>query len=289
MLRLPDAFLDQLQAEDTPHGDLTTIALAIGERPGRMRFSARAPQVVCCVEEAVRLIERAGAQVSAYCRSGDFLPSGALILEATGPAEALLLSWKVAQTLIEATSGISTAVRHLVEAAERGGGAVVACTRKTFPGAKAASLKAVYAGGGVPHRLGLSDSLLVFPEHRVFLGADTADALRHLKAACPEKKVVAEVINVDEALQMARIGIDVLQLEKFPPEAVAETVRALSDLPSPPVLAAAGGVNAGNAEAYVRAGAKILVSSSPYWAKPADVSVKITADGPGHAGHAIPS
>lgn len=278
MMRLPDSFLDQLLAEDVPHGDLTTIALAIGARPGRMRFVARTPQTVCCVEEAVRLIERAGAHAVAACHSGDSLPAEAPILEAAGPAEALLAAWKVAQTLMEATSGISTAVRQLVEAAGKGGGAVVACTRKTFPGAKAPSLKAVYAGGGVPHRLGLSDSLLVFPEHRVFLGADFADAVRRLKAACPEKKVVAEAADLDQALSLAKAGVDVLQLEKFPPAGVAETAAALAGLSLSPVLAAAGGVVIANAEAYVRAGAKILVTSSPYWAKPSEVAVRITAD-----------
>ncbi|HXP95665.1 MAG TPA: ModD protein, partial [Telmatospirillum sp.] len=219
MLRLPDAFLDQLLAEDLPHGDLTTTALAIGACPGHMHFVARTPQTVCCVEEAVRLIERAGGHAVAACRSGDILSAGAPILSADGSAEALLAAWKVAQTLIEATSGISTAVRAMVEAAQKGGGAVVACTRKTFPGAKAPSLKAVFAGGGVPHRLGLSDSVLVFPEHRVFLGSDVAEAIRRLKAACPEKKVVAEVTSHEEALNLARAGVDVLQLEKFSPAA----------------------------------------------------------------------
>jgi molybdenum transport protein len=277
MLRLSDAFLDQLLAEDVPHGDLTTSALAIGSCPGRMHFAARTPQTVCCVEEAVRLIERAGGRAVAACRSGDILSADAPILDAEGAAEALLAAWKVAQTLIEATSGISTAVRAMVEAAEKGGGAVVACTRKTFPGAKAPSLKAVFAGGGVAHRLGLSDSLLVFPEHRTFLGPDMAEAIQHLKAAYPEKKVVAEVNGLDEALRMARAGVDVLQLEKFSPAAVAETAVALGDLAAPPLLAAAGGVTVTNAEAYVRAGAKILVTSSPYWAKPSEVSVRVSA------------
>lgn len=277
MYRLPDAFLDQLLAEDVPYGDLTTTALAIGARPGRMRFVARTPQTVCCVEEAVRLIERAGGQAAAVCRSGDVLPADAPILEADGSAEALLAAWKVAQTLIEATSGIATAVRQLVEAAGKGGGAVVACTRKNFPGAKAPSLKAVHAGGGMPHRLGLSDSLLVFPEHRVFLDTDLLEMVRRLKAACPEKKVVAEVTDLGQALRLVEAGVDVLQLEKFTPAGVAETAAALAGLPVPPILAAAGGVVAANAEAYVRAGAKILVTSAPYWAKPSEVAVRIEA------------
>lgn len=277
MLRLPDRFLDQLLAEDVPYGDLTTTALGIGARPGRMRFVARTPQTVCCVEEAARLIERAGAHAVAVCRSGDVLAAGGPILDAEGPAEALLVAWKVAQTLIEATSGIATAVRQLVEAAEKGGGAVIACTRKSFPGAKAPSLKAVSAGGGVPHRLGLSDSLLIFPEHRVFLEGDFAAAVGRLKAACPEKKVVAEVTDLGQALSLARAGVDVLQLEKFSPADVAETAAALAGLAAPPILAAAGGVVVANAEAYVRAGAKILVTSSPYWAKPSEVAVRIEA------------
>jgi molybdenum transport protein len=277
MLRLSDNLLDQLLAEDVPHGDLTTAALGIGARSGRMRFVARTPQTVCCVEEAVRLIERAGAHAVAVSRSGDLLAAGTPILDAEGSAEALLAAWKVAQTLIEATSGIATSVRQLVEAAGKAGGAVIACTRKSFPGAKAPSLKAVYAGGGVPHRLGLSDSLLVFPEHRVFLDADFAAAVRRLKAACPEKKVVAEVTDLGQALSMAQAGVDVLQLEKFSPDAVAETAAALAGLAVPPILAAAGGVVVSNAEAYVRSGAKILVTSSPYWAKPSEVSVQISA------------
>ena len=63
MLRLSDELLDRWLAEDVPHGDLTTQGLAIGAQPGRMQFAARTAQVVCCVEEAVRLIERAGAPI----------------------------------------------------------------------------------------------------------------------------------------------------------------------------------------------------------------------------------
>ena len=275
MLKLPDDLLDRLLAEDVPCGDLTTHALGIGGKPGRMRFAARSAMVACCVEDAARIIERAGGAAKTLCQSGDWREPGALLLEAEGPAESLLAAWKVAQTLVEATSGIATATRRIVEAALQGGGATVACTRKNFPGAKAQSMKAVLAGGGVPHRLGLSDSILLFPEHRAFLGPDLAAAVARLKAVCPEKKLVAEITNADEAVELARAGIDVLQAEKFTPDALHELARHLSWVPKPPLLAAAGGVDAGNAEAYVRAGAQILVTSSPYWARPADVQVTI--------------
>ncbi|MDR3437287.1 ModD protein [Telmatospirillum sp.] len=279
MLRLSDSVLEQLLNEDVPFGDLTSTALAIGERSGRMRFVARTAQVLCCVEEAVRLIELAGGQARAECRTGAQVAAGTWILEAEGAAGALLAAWKVAQNLIEATSGIATAVRALVAAAERGGGAVIACTRKNFPGTKLLAIKAVQAGGGVPHRLGLSDSILMFPEHRVFLQENLADAVARLRSGYPEKKVVAEVNTPEEALALAQAGIDVVQLEKFPPEQVAVVVQSFASLDRPPLVAAAGGVVVTNAEAYVRAGAQILVTSSPYWAKPTEVAVTIEAVG----------
>jgi len=275
MLRLSDDILLRLLTEDVPHGDMTTHGLGIAAQPGCMTFAARAQMVVCCVEEAARLVELAGGAVEMHARSGDWLEPGAAILTAQGPAEALLAVWKVAQTLVEATAGIATATRRLVEAATAAGGAAVACTRKTFPGAKAPSLKAVLAGGGVPHRLGLSDSLLIFPEHRVFLVGALAGHIARLKASSPEKKVVAEAASLEDAVQLAQDGVDILQLEKFSPDAVAEVTRHLADLVHPPLLEVAGGINADNAAAYVRAGARVLVTSSPYWAKPADVQVRI--------------
>ncbi len=93
-----------------------------------------------------------------------------------------------------------------------------------------------------------------------------------------EKKLVAEVKSVEEAILLAKAGIDVLQLEKFPPDQVAAVTAALTGLEPRPLVAAAGGVVAANAEAYVRAGARVLVTSSPYWAKPTEVAVTIEAD-----------
>ena len=275
MMSLPDAVLDQLLAEDVPYGDLTTHALGIGDANGIMDFTARDPMVACCVEEATRLIERAGGKAKLLVKSGDVLPVGTPILTASGPASRLLIAWKVAQTLVEATSGIATATRAIVDAAKRGGEAVVACTRKTFPGTKNFALKAVLAGGGTPHRLGLSDSILLFPEHRIFLSRDIAAHIERLKRHCPEKKVVAEASDPYEAQYLAQAGVDVLQLEKFTLPQVAQIREFLNTLSTPPLLAVAGGVNAANAQAYVEAGARILVTSSPYWAKPTDVQVTI--------------
>ena len=78
---------------------------------------------------------------------------------------------------------------------------------------------------------------------------------------------------MDEALQFAHAGVDAVQLDKLPPEDVAAVVRALAAMPCRPLVAATGGVDEGNAAAYARAGADLLVTSAPYAAPPLDVSV----------------
>ena len=272
-----DALVDQLLAEDVPSGDLTTTLLGISQAPGGMRFSMRADAVVCGIELAADLITRAGAEARCHVASGDRVEAGAHLLSAQGPAGALHKAWKVSQTLVEYLSGIATATAAIVEAARAvDPHAAVVTTRKTLPGSKAMMLAAIRAGGAQAHRLGLSETLLVFPEHRVFLD-DPMTALSALRRAAPEKKGVVEVADLETAGLVLEAAPDILQCEKMTPEGLAEVVAEVKRRGLHTLVAAAGGVNATNAAAYVRAGAALLVTSAPYWAKPADVKVVIEA------------
>lgn len=277
---LDDSALLSLLRDDAPYGDLTTQSLGIGDRAGRAVFLARQPMRVCATEEAVRLFELAGAVATVKRGSGMFATAGTELLYAEGRAAALHLAWKVAQTLMEYASGIATTAAAIVGALHEAGLATpVACTRKHFPGTKAVAVKAVLAGGAVMHRMGLSETLLVFPEHRVFLTEHTwSETWSALARNCPEKKRIAEVNSVDEAMTMAALGIEVLQLEKFSPDEVARCRLQLQAAGLKSRLAAAGGVNAANAVNYAKAGADLLVTSAPYFSKPADVQVRIEAN-----------
>ena len=278
---LSDSLLEALLHDDAPFGDLTTHVLGIGAMPGRIAFAARDRMVVACVEEAARLLEIAGARASATVASGSELAPGAPILAATGPAEALHRAWKVAQTLVEYASGIATAARRIVEAARAARPDVaIACTRKNMPGAKALAIKSILAGGAMPHRLGLSETILIFAEHRAFFGGQTAAAMvAQARRGAPEKKIVVEVPAIDEAVAWAEAGADVLQTERWSVDDLSDLANRLAALPRKPLLAAAGGINARNAAAYAAAGADILVTSAPYFAAPLDVAVRIEPAG----------
>jgi len=273
---IPDAELWALLRDDVPCGDLTTFTLGVGGKPARLEFRARQPMRVCAAEEALRLFELAGGQGRALLLSGTRAGAGDPILWAEGSAASLHQAWKMAQTLVEWASGIASATAAIVDQAL---GLPVACTRKNVPGTKALSAKAVRAGGGTMHRLGLSETLLVFAEHRLFLDEAPAQTIQRLRRAQPEKKVVVEVASPQEARVWHDAGADVLQLEKFTPQDVAQC-RAMVDAGIPgrrPLLAAAGGVRADNAGAYVAAGADLLVTSAPYTAPPRDVQVLFEA------------
>lgn len=271
MPHLNDSHLQTLLDDDVPCGDLTTHSLGIGQQPAQLAFRARQAMTLCASEEAVRLFELVGARATLHAPSGSVLAAGALILEAQGTAASLHCAWKTAQTLTEWASGIASATAAIVAVA---GGVAVACTRKNVPGTKALSAKAVRCGGGTMHRLGLSETLLVFAEHRLFLSESPTQIIQRMRRTQPEKKIVVEVSTPQEASVWADAGADVLQLEKFTPEAVTACRTALTiggHLRT--LLAAAGGVRADNAAAYVAAGADFLITSAPYTAQPKDVQV----------------
>ena len=206
---IPLAQLERLLFDDAPYGDLTTDLLGIGAQRGRMTFSARGPMVLALATEAAEILEMAGASVERLVEDGQALTPGQEFLRAEGQAGALLRGWKVAQTLVEIWSGVATSAREIVEAARAVAPDIcVACTRKNTPGLKNFSVAAIRAGGAEMHRLGLSETILVFPEHLAFVGGETLDSVAaRLRRGAPEKKLVLEARTIAEALAAAEAGV----------------------------------------------------------------------------------
>jgi molybdenum transport protein len=267
---LTDEQLLKLLRDDVPFGDLTTELLLTADQPTQITFAARQDMTVCCIEEAARLFELCGAKSALQVSSGELVLKGTVLLTATGRTDALFAVWKVTQILVEWASGVASATHTLVKAA---GSVPVACTRKQTPRTKALSVKAVKAGGGVIHRLGLSESILLFAEHRQFLAETPEVILQRLKSQAPEHRRVVEVHDLADAKLWAKAGAEVLQMDKFSLEDVQACSVFCQENQLPVILAAAGGVNAKNAADYVAAGAGLLVTSAPYYAEPKDVQV----------------
>jgi len=154
---------------------------------------------------------------------------------------------------MEILSGISTTTRAIVDAARRANPICrVACTRKHMPGIKRWALRAIEAGGAAPHRLGLSDYVLVFDEHRKLLdnGRPLAEHFAQLRDNTPERRLAAEATSLEDAIMLAKAGAEIVQVDKMSPDQVAAVSKELANISPRPRLAAAGGVNASNAGAY---------------------------------------
>ena len=129
----------------------------------------------------------------------------------------------------------------------------------------------------MPHRLGLSETVLVFKQHTAFLGGLEVflgtDAELKLKAR--ETKIIIEAGTCEEALLIAHSGADIVQLDKIAPAELADTVVAIRAANPTILISAAGGINEANATKYAATGIDIIVLSSVYFGKPSDIGVKI--------------
>ena len=156
-------------------------------------------------------------------------------------------------------------------------------TRKSMPGAKDLFTSAIMAGGAFPHRLGLSETVLVFENHMEFMGGFDAfvEQLPSIKAKCIEKKLFVEA-NAEQARTLARVsargeGVDGIQLDKVPVEQLASLVAELREIDPRLTLIAAGGINPENAAAYAATGVDGLATTAPFSAKPCDMSARMHA------------
>ncbi len=279
MILLNDFELETFLAEDVPCGDLTTASLGIADQRARITFASRArPLVVSCTEEAARLCVLHGLEIVGFAASGTLIPPTSIFLEAHGDAGSVHRVWKSVQNLLDYASGIATYTSEMVLSARSvNPDIVIATTRKTTPFTKKIAIKAVESGGGIAHRLGLSESILVFEYHRIFFPNDEAfaGALARAKKANPEKKIVIEAEDTVQAVKFASMGADVLQLEKFTLPKLADAVHILRAKNPSALLMATGGINIENITEYAACGVDVIVTSSPYSAPPADIKVRI--------------
>ncbi|MFV0244455.1 MAG: ModD protein [Qingshengfaniella sp.] len=277
MWTLPGAEIDRLIYEDAPGGDLTTDCLGIGGQAGRFTLAARDPMVLAGVEVAGQMMARQGLEVRLSAASGDRLVPGDPVIEARGRADGLHMIWKSSKNLMESLSGIATATRAMVDAVQAVAPEVqVALTRKTFPGSRVLSQLAARAGGGIVHRAGLSETILIFAEHRRFCADEPlVDLARRMRRVAPERKIEVEVASVAQAIAAADAGFEAVQLEKFTADQMARVIAHTRGLARPPLIVAAGGITPDNAANLVATGIGLVVTSWPYAARPRDFATDL--------------
>lgn len=279
MVYISDETIDKFIKEDIPYIDLTTLILGIGKEKGSIKFVTREDAVITGTEEVIKIFEKLNIKIKNYVSSGTLVIPGQVILEGEGYAEAVHMAWKLSSNILEYCSGISTRTRKLVDAAKAINPKIeLFTTRKVFPGTKELSIKSAIAGGAYPHRLGLSETILIFKQHMNFL--DGVDGLiskfDEIKTKASEKKIIVEVDSLEDAVKFARVGVDGLQFDKIPPKELKDMVKQIRSINRNITLIGTGGINSNNIEEYAKTGVDAISTTWVYFGKPIDIGTTIT-------------
>ncbi len=210
-------------------GDVTSAATIPAGQISTGDVVARADGVAAglpVAEAVLAIVSQGRLTTERHVKDGAPVTRGETLMTVTGPTRDLLTAERTALNLLTHLSGVATATSKWVEAL-RGTGARVRDTRKTLPGLRALQKYAVRCGGGVNHRMSLSDAALIKDNHVVAAGGVGA-AFRAVREAYPDLPIEVEVDRIDQIEAVLAEGADEILLDNFTVEQLAEAVRLVA-------------------------------------------------------------
>jgi nicotinate-nucleotide pyrophosphorylase (carboxylating) len=247
-------------AEDLGEGDITSEATVPAEARGRARIVQKEPGVVYGLAVVAETMRQCGVEdVDNLVVEGQWREEvPAEVLLASGSARALLAAERVSINFLGHLSGAATLTARYAEAVV-GTGATILDTRKTTPGLRALEKAAVAAGGGINHRMGLYDAVLI-KENHIALAGGLAKAVHAARTAQPEKAIEVEVRDLDEAAYALGTGADRLLLDNMSVETLKEAVALRDENAGEQEIAleASGGVTLENVREVAETGVEFI-------------------------------
>jgi nicotinate-nucleotide pyrophosphorylase (carboxylating) len=221
-------------------GDITSDSVIPAESRARVVMAARETGVIAgldAAETAFRIVD-ASLKIKRLKPEGAEVNAGDEVMEIEGNARSLLAAERVALNFVGHLSGIATLTQKMVRAVGNHK-AKICSTRKTTPGLRALEKHAVRAGGGINHRLGLDDAILIKDNHIAIAGG-VLPALRRAKEnAAHMVKIEIEVDTLEQLREVLTEGVDVVMLDNMSLENMAEAVRLVD---GKAIIEASGGV-----------------------------------------------
>jgi len=271
--------LTQLLVDDVGQGDVTTAALVSSDLTVEAEVLSKEAGVVAGIEETTVLAESLGLSVKVLVSDGEETKKGQVMLKIFGDARTILSAERTMLNLLSRMSGIATATRKLVEKVRKARlNTRIAATRKTAPGLLYFDKKAVFIGGGDPHRLHLDDMVLIKDNHlAVSENIETAVQLAKQNASFT-RKIEVEVTKVADALKAAKAGADVIMLDNFSPKLIRETIKLLEEAGfyEKILLEASGGITQENLLEYAQTQVNIIsLGELTHSVRALDVSLEI--------------
>ncbi|MCE8000844.1 MAG: carboxylating nicotinate-nucleotide diphosphorylase [Rhodobiaceae bacterium] len=206
-------------------GDITSQSTVPADTRSRVVLRAREDGCIAGLDAARAAFREMdpGLRISVQAPDGSVVAPGDVIAAIEGNARAIVTGERVALNFLGHLSGIATATRKFVDAVA-GTNTRICCTRKTTPGLRAFEKYAVRAGGGVNHRFGLYDAILIKDNHIAMAGG-IADAIRGARAKAGHLvRIEIEVDTLDQLKEALDIGVEAVLLDNMPPGVLREAV-----------------------------------------------------------------
>jgi len=251
---LIEADVQRALAEDIGTGDLT--AQLVPDVGAHAELFTREDAVLCgtaWVDELFRQLDTR-VHVTWLKRDGERIAAGDVIARLDGPARTLLTGERGALNFLQTLSGTATLTARYVEAL-RGTRSKVLDTRKTIPGLRRAQKYAVTCGGGLNHRLGLFDAVLIKENHIAAAGSVTAALAQARAVSATDFSIEIEVENLVQLREAISAGATRILLDNFDLERLADAVRATAGRAA---LEASGGITLDNIRAIAETGVDFI-------------------------------
>jgi nicotinate-nucleotide pyrophosphorylase (carboxylating) len=244
-------------------GDITTDAIIDAGDTTRAHFVAREPGVIAGLDVAAATFAMIDAKVdfNQMMGDGDTVSPGDRIAQVSGPTRAILMGERTALNFLGRLSGVASATARM-SAAVAGHDTDIVCTRKTTPGHRVLEKYAVRVGGGINHRFGLDDAMLIKDNHVAAAGG-VENAVKRARARSGHLvKIEVEVDTLDQldaVLSLHPNGADVVMLDNF---SIADIECAVERIAGRLLIEISGGVTLDNVADYAAAGADLISSGA---------------------------
>lgn len=277
--QLIDDLLTLAFAEDIGDGDATTLSTIPADEMGRQQLIIKEEGTLAGVDIARRVFQKfdPSLKMTVFIEDGAHVKPGDIAFVVEGPVRSLLQTERVMLNIMQRMSGIATTTARYQKELE-GTGAYVLDTRKTTPGMRMLEKQAVKIGGGVNHRIGLFDMILIKDNHTDFAGGipqAVAQAKAWCKANGKDLRIEQEVRNTDEILQALEAGVDRIMLDNFTPERTREAVKLIRSKNPAVEIESSGGITLDTLRQYGECGVDFIsVGALTHSVKGLDMSFK---------------
>jgi len=259
--------------EDIGHGDITTALLVPETNESRALYIAKGNFVLAGMPFAREVFHILDASVSfkVFFNEGARVSRGDVLAEVSGKTRVLFAGERISLNILQRLCGVATLTAQFVDAVQ-GTGAKIADTRKTVPCQRYMEKYAVRMGGGLNHRFGLFDGILIKDNHIEEVGG-VGNAVKLAKAGHHLSKIEVEVENLKELQEAIDAGADIIMLDNMSVPDMTEAVRCVKGRVT---VEASGNMTLGNVKEVAETGVDIIsVGALTHSACAADISMKI--------------